>query len=101
MDGRIYAFKGEGVADQAANRRHGARHALMIFVRCLDIETAEMQAFRIAAEKGWDFVTLQKGGEVTIEPSEVTEQYLRAALVDAIQGGSSMVTYNAELPPNS
>ena len=101
MDKSIYAFKGEGVAGQVPNRRLGARHTLMIFAQSQSVESAEILAYRIAEDNGWTLVVLQRGGEVNITPDEVHQPYLRSALQGAMQGGSSIVTYEAELPPNT
>ncbi|KHK92671.1 hypothetical protein [Novosphingobium malaysiense] len=101
MGDSIYAFKGEGVAWQTLNYRQGARHTLMVFARARSIADAEKFAHQIAADNGWLHVDLHNGAEVTAQPYELEEQYLRDALEDAIQFGSSMVTYEKELPSDA
>ncbi|MBB3862405.1 hypothetical protein GGQ88_003705 [Novosphingobium hassiacum] len=101
MTDPIFAFKGEGVAERVINRRKGARHAMMIFVQSDNLMAAEARAYQIAKDNGWSFIVLQKGGEVKIQPSEIDEPYLRAALNDALQIGTATIIYKAELPSNA
>jgi glycine/D-amino acid oxidase-like deaminating enzyme len=101
MCGSLYVFQGEGIADGAANRRHGARHALVVFATAPNLDRAEAEALSQVAANGWAHVTFTRGAEVNVQPTDVTDGYLKAALQDAIENGSAVVAYVDELPANA
>ena len=101
MSGLLYVFKGEGVAEGVPNRRPGARHALVVFARALDLDSAKNKASLLVEANGWSHVTFARGREVNVEPADVEEGYLRSALEEGIETGAAIISYLEELRPNA
>jgi hypothetical protein len=94
-------FLAEGIADRAADRRPGARHALMIFARGEERAVAERTGVAFAVENGWVHVEVQRGKTIGADPAVVDDEVLRAAAEAALELGATMVVYEVEVPPNA
>jgi hypothetical protein len=101
MSESLFIFLAEGVAGDAATKRRGARHALMIFVPASNWEAAETTAATKAAERGWHFVRLKRGKETTEDIDDISDDMLRNAAQSARDIGFGMVIYRDEIMPNA
>lgn len=101
MADTLFVFLAEGVAGNTAPKRSGARHALMIFVAAIDLEAAQIVATERAEERGWQFVELKRGKEVSEDIADISDVTLRQAAQSAYEGGCGIVIYVDEIAPHS
>ena len=101
MAKKLFVFVGEGVAGEAAAKRPGARHTLLIFVPASNLTVAQIAAAAKAEERGWLFVELRRGKEVPEDVNDISDDVLRDAAQSACDIGFGMVIYKDEIVPNS
>jgi hypothetical protein len=97
----LFMFLAEGVAGDAASKRAGARHALLIFVAASDMGAAQVLAIERAENQGWRFVELKRGKEVSDDLADISDTTLRQAAQSAYDVGYGIVIYSDEIAPHS
>ncbi len=73
----------------------------MLFGRAQDIATAETCARVYAEQRGWLFVGVKRGKELSKDISEITDGVLQMAAKSALENGSGLVIYKDEITPDS
>ena len=101
MSGAIHAFTATAVADEVANRRPGARHALLIMTEGSTLAEAQDTACTLAEACGWRHLSFTMGGKAAVRPTDLPEGVARAAYEVALKIGKAIVSYDDELGPNA
>jgi len=101
MPEALFMFVAEGVAVEAASKRPGARHALMIFVPAANLKAAQIAAIARAEERGWCFIELKRGKEAPEDIDGISDAVLRDAAKSARDAGFGMVIYRDQIMPDA
>jgi hypothetical protein len=101
MPEAMFMFVAEGVAGEAASKRSGARHALMLFVPAANLEAARITATAKVEERGWCFIELKRAKEAPKDIDGISDAVLRDAAKSAREAGFGMVIYRDEIMPDA
>lgn len=98
MNEPLFMFLAQGTATRSTRFRAGARHALILYGKGIDIASARSAAIVGAGGRGWDFVEVQREKEIAADLSIIEDDIVRSAAEDATRIGHSMIVYKDELP---
>ena len=101
MSGTLHVFTATAVADGVANRRPGARHALLVMTAGTSFTEAQDNARSLAEACGWTHITFTTGAKAAVAPTDLPEGVARSAYEVALRIGKAIVSYDDELVPDA